>query len=59
MTFEPDVERVCFSGEIINDVIALEGDEDFYLVLQDPMVGGVLVGERNRTLVIITDDDGK
>ena len=58
VTLEPDTNRSCFSGDIIDDAIALEGDETFDLVLRDPMLDGVTVGERIRTVVVISDDDG-
>lgn len=59
MTLDPDSSRVCFIGEVINDMIALEGDEYFDLSLRDPQVDGINIGDRNRTVVIITDDDGE
>ena len=50
--------RTCFSGEIINDLIALEETEHFRLLLQDPMMDGVLFAT-DRAVVIIVDDDGE
>ena len=47
--------RTCFSGEI-NDLIALEETEVFWLLFQDPMMDGVLLAT-DRAVVIIVDDD--
>ncbi len=58
MTLEPNSNRSCFSGEVIDDFIALEGDEYFDLSLRDPSLGGIRIGDSNRTVVVITDDDG-
>ena len=58
VTLDPLQNRTCFSGEIINDVIALEETEDFRLLLQDPMMDGVLLATE-RALVTIVDDDGE
>ena len=58
VTLDPLQNRTCFSGEIINDAIALEETEDFWLLLQDPMMNGVLLAT-DRAVVIIVDDDGK
>ncbi len=59
MTLDPESNRSCFSGDIIDDLIALEIDENFDLLLRDPLlVSGVLIGQRNRTMVIIIDNDG-
>lgn len=66
---EPSSRKLCFNGSIMNDVIALEDEERFYLDLQvsslnitspDPsMSPEVVVGMKNRTTVIIIDDDGR
>ena len=58
VTLEPLSNRTCFTGEIINDVIALEGVEDFVLLLGDPMEDGILLAI-DRAVVIIVDDDGE
>ncbi len=59
MTLDPENNRSCFSGDIIDDLIALEIDENFDLLLRDPLlVSGVLIGQGNRTMVIIIDNDG-
>jgi len=58
VTLEPLSNRTCFTGEIINDVIALEGVEDFVLLLQDPMEDVILLAI-DRAVVIIVDDDGE
>ena len=59
MTLDPESNRSCFSGDIIDDLIALEIDENFDLLLRDPLlVSGVLIGQGNRTMVIIIDNDG-
>ena len=58
VTLDPLQNRTCFSGEIINDLIALEETEDFRLLLQDPTMDGVLLAT-DRTVVTIVDDDGE
>ena len=55
VTLEPLSNRTCFTGE---DVIALEGVEDFVLLLQDPMEDGILLAI-DRAVVVIVDDDGE
>lgn len=58
VTLEPSSNLSCFSGSIVDDLIGLEGIEDFMLRLRDPNLPGVLVGN-NVTIVNIVDDDGK
>ena len=58
VTLDPLQNITCFSGEIINDVIALEETEEFWLLLQDPMMNGVILAT-DSAVVIILDDDGK
>ena len=57
VTLESSEFRQCFEVAIINDVIALEGTEDFMLRLTDPMLDGVII-VRSTTDVNIIDDDG-
>lgn len=47
----------CFSGDIIDDEIALEPDEFFTLKLLNPLTPGAAVGN-DETTVNIIDDDG-
>ncbi len=58
MTLDPNSNRSCFIGLIIDDLIGLEGVEDFTLGLRDPQVAGVTVSN-TATVVNIVDDDGK
>ena len=58
VTLDPLSNSTCFTGEIINDIIALEGMEDFLLLLWDPMVDRILLAI-DRAVVIIVDDDGE
>ncbi len=58
VTLDPLSNRSCFAGAIFDDLLALEGDEDFNLTLGDPMLSGLLIG-RDRTVVNIIDDDGR
>ena len=58
VTLDPLQNRTCFSGEIINDLIALEETEEFRLLLQDPTMDGVLLAT-DRAVVTIVDDDGE
>ncbi len=57
VSLDPLSNKTCFAGVIINDLIALEEVEDFFLVLNDPLITGLLIG-RNYTTVDIIDDDG-
>ena len=54
-----DSNRSCFTGEVIEDQVALEGTEDFVLQLQDPMTTGVLIGDNDQTVVEIIDTNGE
>lgn len=56
ISIEPDDDRTCFAGTIIDDVIGLEGSESFYLSIQPPTQDRVRVG-LNLTNIIIIDDD--
>lgn len=47
----------CFTGDIIDDQLALEPVEQFILRLRDPMIQNVLIGN-DETIVRIVDDDG-
>ena len=47
----------CFLVGIIDDSLALEGDENFLIMLRDPMIDGLVIN-RNVTNVTIIDDDG-
>lgn len=58
VTLEPNSNRSCFVGVVVDDSIGLEGIEDFTLGLSGPGVSGVSVGN-NVTVVNIVDDDGK
>ena len=57
MTLGQSDDRSCFTVQIVDDRIALEEDEQFQLLLQDPMTDGLLIG-RDITTVTILDDDG-
>ena len=50
--------QTCFTGDIIDDQLALEPVEQFTLRLRDPVLQNVLVGN-DETVVRIIDDDGK
>ena len=49
--------QICSVVVIPDDSLALEDDENFIIVLQDPMIDGVFLG-RTESIVTITDDDG-
>lgn len=49
--------ETCFSGDIIDDKLALEPVEQFTLRLRDPVIQDVLIGN-DETVVSIIDDDG-
>ena len=58
VTIQPTSDRFCFNSHIIDDLIGLEGDEDFQLVLINPSPSGVIItGDTIR--IVIVDDDGK
>lgn len=50
--------QTCFTGDIIDDKLALEPVEEFTLRLRDPVIQNVLIGN-DETVVRIIDDDGK
>ena len=50
--------QICFTGDIIDDELALEPVEEFTLRLRDPVVQNVLIGN-DETVVRIIDDDGE
>ena len=58
ISIEPDDNRTCFSGVIINDVIGGEGVEFFTLNIPEPTQPGVNVG-LNQTTININDDDSE
>lgn len=58
VTLEPSSNRSCFTGVVVDDLIGLEGIEDFTLGLRGPGSPSVLLGN-NVTIVNIVDDDGK
>jgi hypothetical protein len=58
VTLEPSSNRSCFTGRVVDDLIGLEGVEDFMVRLRDPEVPGVQVGN-NATMIAVVDDDGK
>ena len=48
---------MCTRFEIIDDLIALEGEENFVIDVR-PRQGLVQIGIKNRTVVTIEDNDG-
>ncbi len=50
--------QTCFTGDIIDDDLALEPVEQFTLRLRDPVIPNVLIGN-DETVVRIIDDDGE
>ena len=50
--------QTCFTGDIIDDELALEPVEEFTLRLRDPVLQNVIIGN-DETVVRIIDDDGK
>ena len=50
--------QTCFTGDIIDDALALEPVEQFTLQLRDQGIQNVLIGN-DETVVRIIDDDGK
>ena len=58
VTIQPSSDRFCFNGDIMDDGIALEGDEDFQLMLVNPSPGAVVITD-GTTTITIQDDDGK
>lgn len=59
VTIPPDSNRSCFTGQVIEDQIALEGTEDFILQLQDSLTTGLIVGDNDQTIVEIIDTNGE
>ena len=60
MTFEPSDEssqRLCSAVPIVNDMIALEPDEQFSVTLATATPVGRF--DNNETCITIIDDDGK
>ena len=58
VTIQPDSDRFCFNGDIIDDLIGLEGDEDFQLVLVNPSPSNVII-TGDTTRIVIVDNNGK
>ena len=58
VSIEPLSNLTCFSGQIVDDLIGLEGNEFFTLLIEETTQGGVVV-ERDLTTIYIIDDDGK
>ena len=68
MDYIPLVERVlflqtgrvfCVSVAILDDDIALEGDEQFAVNISVPMeLSGLYIGANPTTVITIEDDDG-
>ena len=54
----PEDDRTCFTGVIIDDSVGAEGTEFFNLIIEPPTQDGVNVG-LNRTTINIIDDDSK
>lgn len=50
--------QTCFTGDIVDDELALEPVEEFTLRLRDPAMQNILVGN-DETIVRIIDDDGE
>lgn len=58
VTIAATAERECFNGMVINDVLALEEDEQFRLTLFDPTPSGVIIGQ-GTAIITIRDDNGR
>ena len=56
LTFQPGDDCVCFNTTVINDDIALEGDEQFRVIFSE--LNGATVGDIDEACVTIPDDDG-
>ena len=57
LTFQPGENCVCFNTTVIDDDIALEGDEQFRVIFGQ--LNGATVGDVNETCVTIPDNDGR
>ena len=58
VTFQPPGNSVvCTRFEIIDDPLALEGEEKFVIDVS-PRLGQVRIGRKNRTVITIEDNDG-
>lgn len=58
ITIAAAADRECFTGMVINDILALEEEEQFRLTLSDPTPSGVTIGQATTTITI-QDDDGR
>ena len=57
LTFQPGEDCVCFNTTVINDNIALEGDEQFRVIFGQ--LNGATVGNVEEACVTIPDNDGR
>ena len=58
-TFPPgDQHQSCIDIKILDDTLALEGDEHFLLQFSLPLTHNVIIGQPNTSYVIIIDNDG-
>ena len=58
-TFPPgDQHQSCIDIQILDDTLALEGDEHFLLQFSLPLTHNVIIGQPNSSYVIIIDNDG-
>ena len=51
-------DQVCFTGNIIDDTLSLEGDEQFRLNLANASPSEVFIGQ-GTTTITIQDNDGQ
>ena len=56
LTFQPGEDCVCFNTTVINDDIALEGDEQFRVIFSE--LNGATVGDIDEACVTIPEVDG-
>ena len=56
LTFQPGEDCVCFNTTVINDDIALEGDEQFRVIFGE--TDKASVGSISEACVTIREDDG-
>ena len=58
LTFQPNENRMCFNVPIMNDGLD-EGTESFSAEIISVPSSGVVIGDPERSIISITDDDGE
>ena len=58
LTFQPNQDQMCFNIPILNDQLD-EGTESFSVEIISVPSSGVVLGDPERSIISIMDDDGE